>query len=149
MRAWQPRQDRRGGGFGGALRLFCLVVVVMAPVAGDIGSCGQATGELDPVKFFWQKQGIDCQQCQRCEFVTQSCSRACETPYDPEASFDPDCFPLVHDGEVCLDALQASDCDAYAAYMSDLAPTAPTECNFCPLNLKPALKPDLKTEPTP
>jgi hypothetical protein len=52
-------------------------------------------------------------------------------------AFDPDCFPLVHDGEVCLNALRAASCNDYANYVDDLAPTVPTECNFCPLAGKP------------
>jgi hypothetical protein len=40
--------------------------------------------------------------------------------------------PLVHDGEVCLRALDDAACEDYLEYMSDVAPTVPTECNFCP-----------------
>lgn len=123
------------------LRPLWLALLVMAPVAGDIGSCGQKAAELDPVKFFWEKQGVDCQQCQRCGFQTENCTQACESPFDPDVSFDPDCFPLVHDGEVCLNALVIADCESYAEYVRDQAPTTPTECNFCPLDLKPEATP--------
>jgi hypothetical protein len=40
--------------------------------------------------------------------------------------------PLVHDGEVCLRALDDGGCEDYRNYMSDLSPSVPTECNFCP-----------------
>jgi hypothetical protein len=39
---------------------------------------------------------------------------------------------LVHDGEVCLRALEVAACDDYALFMDDVAPSLPTECNFCP-----------------
>jgi len=32
---------------------------------------------------------------------------------------------------VCIDALQVASCGAYASYVSDTAPTVPTECDFC------------------
>ena len=119
------------------LRPWGLAFMVMAPVAGDIGSCGQEALELDPAVFFWEKLGIDCARCLECELQTESCLQACEKPYDPNATFDPDCFPLVHDGEVCLNRLYSASCDEYAQYMNDAAPASPTECNFCPLDLKP------------
>ena len=50
-----------------------------------------------------------------------------------EASlFPPGCFPVVHDGEVCLNALLAADCDDYREFVADEGRTVPTECNFCP-----------------
>jgi hypothetical protein len=53
---------------------------------------------------------------------------------DPVPSeFPKGCFPLVHDGEVCLRALSYSTCDEYVEYLDDRVPRIPTECNFCPL----------------
>ncbi len=118
------------------LLLLVLLLFVAAPTAGDIGSCGQAVEELDAVKFFQGKRAIDCQKCTICELATDYCEQACFGELTQD-SFDPDCFPLVHDGEVCLSALSAASCDDYAAYADDLAPTVPTECNFCPPDLKP------------
>jgi hypothetical protein len=106
-----------------------------APVAGDIGSCGQAADDLDAAKFFQAKADVDCQQCSGCGFATNTCVRACSAP--PERAFEVDCYPLVHDGEVCLDALRAASCDEYRAYVDDQAPEAPTECNFCPPDERP------------
>jgi hypothetical protein len=49
-----------------------------------------------------------------------------------QTAFPDRCVPLVHDGEVCLRALQYASCDDYRAYVSDVSPSVPTECNFCP-----------------
>ena len=102
-----------------------------APTAGAIGSCGQAPDDLDPVKFFNAKQNVDCSRCIACGLTTNACVLACE-PYLDQSDFPAHCYPLVHDGEVCLNALQASSCDDYRQFMNDLTPTIPTECNFCP-----------------
>jgi hypothetical protein len=101
-----------------------------APTAGDIGGCGQAAEDLDPVKFFDNKQTIDCQRCTACGITSNACTLACG-PALP-ITFPPRCYPLVHDGEVCLDALQVASCVAYQTFMADQAATIPTECDFCP-----------------
>ncbi|MBM4376978.1 MAG: hypothetical protein FJ095_18000 [Deltaproteobacteria bacterium] len=112
-----------------------LFVAIAAPTAGDIGSCGQRVAELDPVAFFEAKAAIDCQRCLRCGLFTEACARACEAA--PPNEFDDGCYPLVHDGEVCLNALEALSCDAFAATVADAGATVPTECNFCPLAERP------------
>ncbi len=113
-------------------KLLLLVLAVAAPTAGDLGSCGQPAAELDPAIFFYEKALIDCQKCSRCVLGTAACERACTAP--PASEFEAGCYPLVHDGEVCLNALDAAPCDEYASYVDDVAPTTPTECNFCPLS---------------
>ncbi len=116
------------------LDLFRLVVVagffLMAPVAGDIGSCTEAADDLDPNKFFLEKQQVDCAACQQCGFETTPCKTACGKPMG--GSFPALCYPTVHDGEVCLDALQVASCGDYASYVADQGATVPTECDFCP-----------------
>jgi len=112
------------------------LVVLMGPVVGDIGSCGQEVAQLDPVKFFAEKGFIDCIQCGDCGISSERCSQACSGQLEALA-FDEDCFPLVHDGEVCLNALRAASCDDYTLYVADDAPTVPNECNFCPIEDKP------------
>lgn len=107
-----------------------------APTAGDIGSCGQDPDALDPEKFFAFKEAVDCRACSECGITTEACARACDPALD-ERAFPEGCFPLVHDGEVCLNALAAAGCDDYASFMSDSAPTVPTECNFCPVEGAP------------
>lgn len=113
---------------GMLLLLFCL-----APTAGNIGSCGQEAAVLDEGKFFANKQFIDCSRCTDCAVFTAQCARACGD-IAVIGTFPEGCVPLVHDGEVCLDALQVASCDDYASYMADEGATIPTECDFCPLD---------------
>jgi len=101
-----------------------------APVAGDIGSCGESASDLDPNKFFLDKQSVDCQQCQACGLDTATCKRACGAAMG--GTFPPLCYPVIHDGEVCLDALEVASCADYASYVADQGATVPTECDFCP-----------------
>ena len=109
------------------LGLFCL-----APTPGDIGGCGQPAEELDAVRFFEVKKDLDCRQCRSCGLGTSACAKACNDQA-PERAFPTGCAPLAHDGEVCLRALDAADCDDYASYMSDAVPRSPSECQFCPV----------------
>jgi len=126
-----------GGAGRNLLKVALCVAFIAAPTAGDIGSCGQELAELDPQKFFLEKLAIDCRQCQSCELSSVTCERACSLEGLNELDFEPNCFPLVHDGEVCLNALRAAGCDEYAAYVDDVAPETPTECNFCPIDQRP------------
>ncbi len=119
------------------LKVALCAVVIAAPTAGDIGSCGQELAELDPQKFFAEKLATDCHQCQSCELVSLTCQRACSLEDLAQLEFEEGCYPLVHDGEVCLNALRAAGCDEYAAYVDDEAPETPTECNFCPIDQHP------------
>jgi hypothetical protein len=113
----------------GRLALIALFVLV-APTPGDIGSCNEAPDALDPAKFFLTKQEVDCQRCTQCDIVTQTCKRDCTVLQG--GTFPAQCYPLVHDGEVCLDALLAASCSAYQSYVADERATIPTECDFCP-----------------
>ena len=108
------------------LALFCA-----APTPGDIGGCGQERQELDAPIFFAKKQQIDCRRCDECGILSERCESACADEDVPDA-FPERCHPLVHDGEVCLRALDDAACDEYSSYMADDSPTAPSECNFCP-----------------
>ncbi len=110
-----------------------LLVFCAAPTAGNIGSCGQEAVELDDAKFFANKQYVDCTRCTECAIFTQACEAACAA-VTVVGEFSEGFFPLVHDGEVCLDALDVASCDDYASYMADQNATIPTECNFCPLD---------------
>jgi hypothetical protein len=62
--------------------------------------------------------------------MTETCKRACGAAMG--GTFPTLCYPLVHDGEVCLDALEAASCSTYASYVADVGATVPTECDFCP-----------------
>jgi hypothetical protein len=117
----------------GRVRLaIILLFFTAAPTAGDIGSSCQPEDDLDPVKFWGVKQAIDRQRCEDCSIPTKACSRA-RDPGLIFKDFPKTCAPLEHDGEVCLDALLAASCKDYRSFMSDEAPTIPTECDFCPL----------------
>jgi hypothetical protein len=106
------------------------VVLGTGATVGDIGSCGQEPDPLDPRTFFSIKAGVDCQRCGECGLSGRRCGRACNQL--PETAFPPGCQPFVHDGEVCLRALIHASCNDYEAYVADVAPTAPSECQFCP-----------------
>lgn len=106
------------------------VFFLAAPTAGDIGSCNQTATDLDAAKFFEAKQTLDCQRCIDCQLLTKACDTACGAPQTGE--FPRACYPLVHDGEVCLDALRAASCTDYESFMADQDATVPTECDFCP-----------------
>jgi hypothetical protein len=102
-----------------------------APTPGDVGGCGQHPDPLDPDAFFAAKQARDCQKCNECKFTTAFCADVCGPDYQPPG-FPAGCVPLVHDGEVCLDALEAAGCSEYENYAKDLGRLVPTECQFCP-----------------
>lgn len=127
-RAPRPRRVQPGT----VLRVALVALLfTAAPTVGDIGSCGQSPDDLDPVKYFTAKETLDCERCRACDILTDACTRACEPALDL-SDFPSGCYPLVHDGEVCLRVLSASSCQEYAGFMADVAPTLPTECNFCP-----------------
>jgi hypothetical protein len=111
------------------LALIALVFLA-APTAGDIGSCSQTPEALDPNKFFLAKQADDCSACTDCGFTTETCKIACGKPMG--GMFPAQCYPLVQDGEVCLNALEAASCGQYEGYVADEGATVPTECDFCP-----------------
>jgi hypothetical protein len=107
-----------------------LLLVVAAPTVGDIGSCGAPADDLDPAKFFRIKAAIECERCVACELNTAACIRACNEP--TQTAFEVGCYPLVHDGVTCLNAIEASPCGTFEGFVADQGATIPTECNFCP-----------------
>jgi hypothetical protein len=113
-----------------------LLLVVAAPTVGDIGSCGAKPTDLDVPAFFKKKAALDCTRCIECDIRSFSCARACDPAQAPTA-FPEGCFPIAHDGEVCLHALEATSCDEYALFVADQGATIPTECNFCPIEGAP------------
>lgn len=114
-----------------------LVLLCAAPTVGDVGGCGVTASDLDEARFQRARKQVDCRQCTACGMTTARCARACDRAALPDIAFPSTCHPLVHDGEVCLDALLAASCDDYAGYVDDVAPTTPSECDFCrvPLDL--------------
>ena len=111
--------------------VIALAILSAAPTAGDIGSCGQKIVALDLGKFSLKKEIVDCTRCTDCNLGTKTCIVACDKKHD-QVPFPDGCVPLVHDGEVCIHALQVASCGDYVGYVSDQAPSIPTECNFCP-----------------
>lgn len=105
-------------------------LLCLAPTPGDIGGCGQAAQDLDPATFFLSKQTIECNKCRECRIRTPACELACSGA-PPPADFPEGCFPLVHDGTVCLRALTRASCDDHREFSGD-PPATPSECNFCP-----------------
>ncbi len=114
------------------LRLAAIALLFLAaPTAGDIGGCSQTASDLDATKFFAAKQEVDCRRCNACDLGTQACIAACGALI-PQ-TFPEGCYPVVHDGEVCLDALEAASCNDYRGFVADEGSVVPTECDFCPL----------------
>ncbi len=114
-----------------ALLALGVLAFCTAPTPGDVGGCSQPARELDGPTFFATKDYFDCQHCKECQFRSALCDRACGGELS-QREFPADCLPLVHDGEVCLRALQDASCDEYAAYVRDQNTEVPSECNFCP-----------------
>jgi hypothetical protein len=102
-----------------------------APTVGDVGACGQKATPLDETLFVAQRKALDCQKCTECGLTTQTCIDACDPSKPGDVGWPDTCFPLDHDGVVCIDALEAASCKDYASFVSDVAPTIPTECQFC------------------
>lgn len=125
-------ERRQTSGFARALLALGVLVFCTAPTPGDVGGCGQQPDNLDPPTFFATKKAIDCSRCGECGIVTQTCVDACDENVGWDTEFPEGCFPLVHDGEVCLRALQYASCDDYESYVADSSPSTPSECNFCP-----------------
>ena len=102
----------------------------LAPTAGDVGGCGQDPIELTPSSFASIKKDVDCTRCKGCSLATQRCQDACNVAKAPD-TIPATCHPFVHDGDVCLRALQAASCGDYAEYVRDDVSRVPSECQFC------------------
>lgn len=111
-----------------------LLAFVAGPTPGDIGGCGQEAQLLDARTFFASKADLDCRRCQECSLYSSYCSTACDRSAALPEAFPAGCYPLVHDGEVCLHALHNASCKDYAGFVRDVESQrdTPTECNFCP-----------------
>jgi hypothetical protein len=114
-----------------ALAAILALVFTAAPTPGDVGSCGQQATALDEPLFLADRQALDCTRCMQCGLTTQACQNACNPKAPSPYVWAATCYPLQHDGVVCLDALEAASCSTYASFVSDVDPTIPTECQFC------------------
>ena len=112
--------------------VMVLGVLAMAPTVGDVGGCNEQADELSAEKFFRARLESECQRCKACEIAANpGCKRACApNPFLPSV-FPKGCRPLVHDGEVCLRAIEDLSCEAFADVVA-ANPVVPTECDFCP-----------------
>ena len=108
-----------------------LGILAMAPTVGDTGGCGRTATDLDRDRYANGRKLQDCERCEECGLTTARCVRACDPKQLPEIVLPVTCQPLYHDGEVCLRALSAAPCDDFASYVSDVAPSTPSECEFC------------------
>lgn len=115
------------------LAATALVALVFGtgPTVGDVGGCGQSATALNESRFVSARKKVDCQRCQECGIETARCASACDPKQPSDVGFPAGCAPLLHDGEVCLDALLAASCGDYASYVSDQFREVPTECQFC------------------
>jgi hypothetical protein len=102
-----------------------------APTVGDIGGCGVRATSLDMATFADERKQVDCQRCTECGLATMTCRNACDPNAPSDVAWPATCHPLLHDGDVCIRALQAASCGAYASFVDDVAPTEPSECDFC------------------
>ena len=102
-----------------------------APTVGDVGGCGVTATDLNESRFASARKKVDCARCTECGIATQRCKAACDPLMPSDVGFESTCRPLLHDGEVCIDALQAASCADYAAYVDDNFRAVPTECEFC------------------
>jgi hypothetical protein len=112
------------------LALALGAAICLAPTPGDVGGCGQAAQDLDPPAFFLSLQSVQCSRCQECRIRTPACEAACSDAELP-SEFPEGCFPLVHDGTVCLRAMIQASCDDHREFAAE-PPQVPSECNFCP-----------------
>lgn len=128
---------------GGAILLGLLCA---APTVGDVGSCGSEAVALDATSFYAARARLQCRRCGDCALQTAACVRACvlaQNPGDAAAldlgadagvgvtQWPAECHPVIHDGEVCLRALEAVSCGDFARAVSP-SPIVPSECDFCP-----------------
>jgi hypothetical protein len=113
-----------------ALGLTLILALGTGPTVGDIGGCGGAATEMSEETYALARKNLDCRRCRECGIATERCRRACEDK-KPDTELPATCRPLRRDGDVCVRALRAASCEDYASFMDDVAPTNPTECDFC------------------
>ncbi len=102
-----------------------------APTVGDVGGCGTTATPLDSARFARARKSVDCTRCTKCGLSNARCRQACAPDVVAYVTFPSTCQPLLHDGEVCIRALEAASCRDFAPFVDDVAPTTPTECGFC------------------
>ena len=102
-----------------------------AATAGDVGAWGRTATLLQRGRYENARKLQDCARCTECGIANDRCRRACDRTFAPDIQLPATCRPIEHDGEVCLRAIDAVDCDRFATYVDDVAPSSPSECEFC------------------
>jgi hypothetical protein len=95
--------------------------------------CGAQAEEISEDRYVVSRKRTDCRRCTACGLQTKRCVAACDEKAPPDIDLPSSCHPLVRDAQVCLNALVAASCGAYASYVDDNAPSSPSECDFCRL----------------
>ena len=113
------------------LVVLVLAALCMAPTVGDVGGCGSEATELDSEGYSFARKEEDCTRCRACGIATARCGRASDPAAPQDVDLPSTCRPVVHDEVVCLRALHAASCEAFASYVDDFAPATPSECEFC------------------
>ena len=117
----------------GHLMLAAVLAVIFGagPTVGDVGGCGATVEPLDARAFARARKKVDDQRCFECGLSSERCKEAHNPKAASDVAFPPRCFPLYHDGEVCLNALLSASCADYALYVDDQVRYVPSECEFC------------------
>jgi hypothetical protein len=110
--------------------VIVLAILAAAPTVGDVGGCGTKAEALDAGKFYAQTFDVTCSRCDECGLLAPRCKLACDRRHTVPQTFPEGCHPVVHDGEVCINALDALSCSAFDDYVE--RSIFPTECDFCP-----------------
>jgi hypothetical protein len=111
-----------------------LATLVAAPTVGDIGSCGTPAEPLGAPEFFSARLSLECDRCNTCGFTASPiCKQVCADLQKKRfpSTFPDGCHPVTHDGDVCLNAIEALSCNDFGDLVTD-PPIVPTECDFCP-----------------
>jgi hypothetical protein len=110
--------------------VIVLAILAAAPTVGDVGGCGTKAEPLDATKFFTQRLDLACSRCDECGILAPGCKNACSRNRIVPHTFPEGCNPVVHDGEVCINAVEALSCSAFDDFIE--RGIVPTECDFCP-----------------
>src|SRR5262249_23333631 len=97
--------------------VIVLAILAAAPTVGDVGGCRAQVEPLDATKFYTQSLELTCSRCDECGILAPRCKNACDRNHIVPHTFVNGCNPVVHDGEVCINALEALSCSAFDDYV--------------------------------
>ena len=116
---------------GASILVAVSAVFLLAPTPGAMGGCGKTAEEMSASGYARARKITDCGRCTECGVQSDRCVRACNERLAPEIALPATCRPLLHDGVVCIRAINAASCAAFASYVDERAPVTPSECAFC------------------